>query len=209
MNVKQVEASVRQGFGKAYRNKLKKQSKVPGVLYSGHIDPVAIEVTEYDINQLVFTAQKYTVKLQLNDKREFDCIVKDVQFDPVTDKVIHFDFQALTSGEKITLEVPVLFTGQAAGVREGGQLVETLHKLHIECLPGQIPSNIEIDVTNLKLGKSVTVGDLPAADYKILNPSDAVICSVSAPKGVEVGAEGEEEIKEPEVISKGKDKEED
>ncbi|NUM71949.1 MAG: 50S ribosomal protein L25 [Ignavibacteriaceae bacterium] len=209
MNVKQVEAAVRQGFGKAYRNSLKAQSKVPGVLYSGHIDPVAIEVTEYDINQLVFTAQKYTVKLQLNDKREFDCIVKDVQFDPVTDKVIHFDLQALTSGEKISLEVPVLLTGQAVGVREGGQLVETLHKLHIECLPSQIPSNIEVDVTNLKLGKSITVADLPARDYKILNPADAVICSVAVPRGVELSAEGEEEIKEPEVISKGKDKEED
>ncbi|MBE2279848.1 MAG: 50S ribosomal protein L25 [Ignavibacteriaceae bacterium] len=208
MEKKALEAQTRTRFGKSGRNILKGERKVPGVFYSTHSETISIETTENAIKPFVFTSKNYVIQLSIDGKKDIECIVKDVQFDPVTDRVIHFDLFGLTSGEKISLEIPLVFTGASAGVREGGLLQESLHKLNIECLPSNIPSVLEVDVTNLKLGKSILVSDLKYDNISILNPQDTVVVSVVVPRGVELSITSEEEISEPEVISRGKDKSE-
>ncbi|HZW39413.1 MAG TPA: 50S ribosomal protein L25 [Ignavibacteriaceae bacterium] len=201
-------ANVRKNISKASRSELRSSGRVPGIFYTKHQEPVAIDVIEKSLNPLVFTSKTHLIGLNLGDGQEFECIIKDVQFDPVTDKVIHFDLMGLVKGEKVQMEVPVVLTGSAIGVKDGGLLQQLLHKLNIECETTDIPQDIKIDVTDLKMGDAVHVNDLKFDKFEILNSEDAVIVAVNHPKTEKETVEGEEAVKEPEVITKGKEKEE-
>jgi large subunit ribosomal protein L25 len=206
-----LKANLRTDFSKSGRNELRRRGRVPGVFYSKLAEPIALEVPENTINPLVFTSQTHLINLQLDNGSEIECIIKDIQFDPVTDKVIHFDLLGLTTGETVQLEVPIQFKGSAVGVKEGGQLQHLLHKLEIECLPKDLPQHIEIDITDLHMGDSMHVGSIKLENITILNPSDAVIVAIAHPRAEKEVVEGEETAApaEPEVITKGKaDKEE-
>lgn len=203
-----LNANTRTSFSKSSRSQLRKDGRVPGIFYSKHNEPVAIEVSEKSIKPLVFTSQTHLIGLQY-DGNEAECIIKDVQFDPVTDRIVHFDLLGLTKDEKFQLEVPIQFHGNAVGIKEGGVLQQVLHKLHIECLPKDIPQHLDIDVTNLKLGDSIHVSNLSFENITLLTQPDAVVVSVAHPK-VEKEPTPEEgaETTQPEVISKGKAEEE-
>ena len=209
-----LEANERKIINKSNRSHLRNQGKVPGVLYSKRLKPIHIDVNRQSINPLIFTAQTHLISLKIEGHEERECIIKDIQFDPVTDEVIHFDLISLTKGEKIELEVPLHFTGSAVGVKEGGLLQVNLHKLNVECLPKDIPQSLEIDVAQLKVGDSIHIRDLQFESVTILNPEKTVVVSVVLPKVEKevTVAEGEEvveeEMAEPEVIGKGKDTEE-
>ncbi len=204
-----IEAKKRTKIDKASRSALRKEGKVPAIFYSKHHEPQAIEISERAIHPLVFTSKTSLISLNVEGQEEQDCIIKDVQFDPVTDKIVHIDFLGLKKGEKIQIEVPVQLVGNPIGIKEGGVLQHILHKLEIECLPADIPEHLEIDVTNLKLGSSIHVSDANFDNIQILNSPESVIASVTHPKVEKeaVPAEGEE-VKEPEVIAKGKTQEE-
>jgi len=206
-----LEAKKRTKIDKASRSALRKEGRVPAIFYSKHHQPLSIDVSERALQPLVFTSKTNLISLNVEGQEEVDCIIKDVQFDPVTEKIVHIDLLGLKKGEKIQIEVPVQLTGIPIGIKEGGILQHTLHKIEVECLPADIPEHIEIDVTNIKLGSSIHVGDLKFDNFIILNSEDAIIASVTHPK-IEIeevaapAAEGEE-IKEPEVIAKGKPQE--
>jgi large subunit ribosomal protein L25 len=212
-----IEAKERKAINKRSRNSLRNEGKVPGVLYGSRMEPIAIVVTRAAINPVVFSAKTHLLSLKLDGHEDYECVIKDVQFDPVSDEIVHFDLIGLTRGENIQLEVPVKLLGSAVGVKEGGLLQESLHKLNIECLPKNIPQSIEIDVTNLDVGDSIHVADLSFENIAILNPEDTIVVSVVLPKiekepepaEEEEGelVEGEEPA-EPEVIGKGKEPEE-
>jgi large subunit ribosomal protein L25 len=210
-----LEANERKVIGKKSRGMLKKDDRVPGVLYSNKIDTVAIDVARQSINPLVFTSKAHIISLKVEGHDEYECVIKDVQFDPVTDKILHFDLFGLTRGEVFQLEVPVQLKGSAIGVKEGGILQENLHKLSIECLPKHIPEALEVDVSELNIGDSIHVGELSYENVKILNPEDSIVASVIVPKIEKEVVEEEEELEvadeetaEPEVIGKGKESEE-
>ena len=162
---------------------------------------------------MVFTSQTHLISLKLKGREEQECILKDVQFDPVSDEVVHFDLIGITRGEKIEIEVPVQLIGSAVGVKEGGILQHSLHKLDIECLPKDMPERLEVNIADLKIGDAVHIKDLNFENITILNSADSIVVSVVHPKvekevtvaegeeGIE--AEGEE-MEEPEVIGKGK-----
>jgi len=209
-------ADIRKINTKSDKNKLRKDGIVPGVYYSKHDQPVSISIAENLINPLVFTAETHLISLQLDEGQEHDCIIKDVQFDPVTDKVVHFDLLGLTSGETFQLEVPIQFIGSPVGIKEGGVLHQFLHKLEVECLPKDIPQHLEINIQDLSIGDSIHVKDLKFENIEVLNDEDTVIISVTHPKVeaepvvAEEGVVEGEESAEPELIGKGKaDKEED
>lgn len=206
-----LEAEVRQTGSKQASKLVRNNGKVPGVYYSKHDSPIHLAVPEKAINPLVFTSETHLVSLKVEGK-ELDCIIKDVQFDPVTDRVIHFDLIGLTSGETFQIEVPVQLHGTAAGIKEGGIVQHLIHKLEIECLPKDIPQRIDIDISELKIGDSVHVSDIKVENVTFLDPEDAVIVSVVHPKLEKEPVEGEaaavEEQTEPEVIGKGKPEEE-
>jgi large subunit ribosomal protein L25 len=205
-----LEANVRDQFSKGVNNRLRKEGKVPGVFYSKHEDPLPIEVVEKNLNPLVFTSKTHLLSLKTNKGQEFDCIIKDIQFDPVTDRVVHFDLFGLTKGEKIQIEVPLQFKGAPVGIKEGGILQQVLHKLDVECFPKDIPQSLEIEISELKLGDAIHVRDLSFENIEILSAPEAVIVAVTHPKVEKVTAEEEAAAApaEPEVIGKGKEKEE-
>jgi large subunit ribosomal protein L25 len=207
-----LEAIERRTKTKHSRKIARNSGRVPGIFYSKHFEPIAIEVPQQLINPLVFTAKTSLISLILENHDEYECVLKDVQFDPVTDKILHFDLLGVTRGEKIQLEVPVQILGNAVGVKEGGILQQNLHKFDIECLPSNIPQFLNIDVSELKLGDSIHVGALSFENVTILNPEETVVVAVTHPKiEKEVVLEEDEEIvegeeaAEPEVIGKGKE----
>ena len=209
-----LEANERKIIDKKSRNALRNEDRVPGVLYSKRIDPISIDVARKAINPLVYTAKAHIISLKVDGHEEHECVIKDIQFDPVTDKVVHFDLYGLTRGETIEIEVPLQYIGSAIGVKEGGILQENLHKLNIECLPKDIPQSLEVEISNLKVGDSIHVSDLKFENIEILNPADTIVVAVTVPKveaepaSVEGEAETEgEESAEPEVIGKGKERE--
>ncbi len=205
-----LKANVRKNITKSSRNKLRLDGRVPGIYYSKHGNPISIDVNEKSINPLVYTTETHLISLQLDANEEYDCVIKDIQFDPITDKVIHIDLLGLTSGETFQLEVPLQFHGSPVGVKEGGVLQTLLHKLEVECLPKDIPQHIDINIQDLKLGGAIHVKDIVLENVKILNPEETVIAAVTHPKAeVEAPAEGVEEgPAEPEVIGKEKAEEE-
>jgi large subunit ribosomal protein L25 len=209
-----LKAGIRKTDKKSDKNKLRREGFVPGVYYSKHDQPLSISIAENLINPLVFTSETHLISLQLDAGQEHDCIIKEVQFDPVSDKVMHFDLLGLTAGEKFQLEVPIQFIGSPIGIKEGGVLQQFLHKLDVECFPQDIPQHLEINIQELTIGDSIHVKDLKFENIEIINDEDTVIVAVSHPKVeaepvVAEGAVEGEESAEPEVIGKGKvDKEE-
>lgn len=205
-----IEAQKRVKIDKASRSALRKEGKVPAIFYSKHHEPMPVQVSERAIHPLVFTAKTHLITLNVEGSGELECIIKDVQFDPTTEKIVHVDLLGLKKGEKIEIEVPVQLVGSPIGIKEGGVLQHTLHKLDIECLPSDIPEHIEIDVTNLKLGQAIHIADLKYENIAFLNNPEAIVASVVHPKVEKEAAPAGEgtESAEPEVISKGKAQEE-
>ena len=209
MEKTKLKALERKDFGKSVLRKIRKEGKIPGVFYSKHNPPMHINVTDTLINPLIFTSKTHLIGLEIEGQEELECIIKDVQFDPVTDKVIHFDLLGLTKGEKIQIEVPVQLVGTPVGVKEGGIIQHVMHKLEVECLPRNIPEHIVIDVSGLKIGDSIHIGDLVYEELEFIDPNETLVVQVTHPKIKEEAAPaeeaiGEEEQAEPEVISKGK-----
>ncbi|RKY92500.1 MAG: 50S ribosomal protein L25 [Ignavibacteriae bacterium] len=210
-----LEANERKDTSKAARNRLRREGKVPGVFYSRRLDTISIDVLEKKIHPMVFSSKTHLISLKIEGQEELECIIKDIQFDPVTEEIVHFDLLGLTRGEVIQLEIPVQLLGNSVGVKEGGVLQHLLHKLDVECLPKHIPEQIEVDISELAIGDSVYVSDISIENLSLLNPTDAIVVTVSHQKVVEEEVEvteelteEEEESAEPEVIGKGKPEEE-
>ena len=201
-----IEAQKRDKINKPSRSALRKEGKVPAIYYSKHHEPLAVQFAERAIHPLVFTSKTSLITLNVEVHEELDCIIKDVQFDPVTEKIVHIDLLGLKKGEKIQIEVPVQLIGNPIGIKEGGILQHTLHKVEIECLPADIPEHLEIDVVNLKLGQAIHAGDLKFDNFVVLNSPESIIAAVTHPKvEKEAAATGETPVAtEPEVIAKGK-----
>lgn len=206
-----LKASERKDFTKSGTRKNRKEGNIPGVFYSKNNKPVHINVADKAINPLVFTSKTHLISLVLEGHDEYECIIKDVQFDPVTDRVIHFDLLGLTKGEKIKLEIPVQLVGSPIGVKEGGIIQHVMHKVEVECLPRNIPEHIVVDISGLKLNDSIHIGDLKFDNIEFTDPKESLIVQITHAKIKEEAAplaEGAvEEPKEPEVISKGKQEE--
>lgn len=209
-----LKAKIRKVSTKGTLNQLRKKGNVPGVFYIKGNEGIPILVEENDINPLVFTSESHLIQLKIDDDKEemHEAILKEIQFDPVTDKVVHFDLRGITRGEVLELEIPLMLRGTAQGVKEGGILQQVLHKLQIECLPLHIPEHLEFDVTGLKFGQTITVADLSFENIKILNSEKSVVLSIVAPKILDEDRKEDEldsgEPVEPEVIKKGKAEEE-
>lgn len=193
-------------------NQLRKEGSVPGILYSKGTEPINISISELLLKPIVYTSEVHLVNLKIDENEGVRSILKDVQFDPLTDKIIHVDFQAITVGKSIQLQVPIALLGSAIGVKEGGRLLQSLHKFDIECLPKDIPEHLEVDISNLEVGDSITVKDLSFENITILNSEDTAVVSVTTIKEVEEEEEEEileeDENAEPELITKAKPEEE-
>ena len=202
-----LKAKKREVYKESTLNQIRAKGVIPGIYYGHGVDNISIAATEIDLRSLIYTTESHIVNLNVEgDDTVYSCIMKDVQFHPVSDKPLHFDLIALKEGETIQIEVSVHLVGNAIGVKEGGVVQHILHKLDVECLPKNIPSHIDVDVTELNVNDSLKVGDIKAENFKILNDETASVVSVVPPTvEKEVLPEVTEgEPTEPEVIGKAK-----
>jgi large subunit ribosomal protein L25 len=189
------------------------QGMIPGVYYARGEQNLNIQVQALLLNKLVFTSEAHVIDLRLSDGSSRRCILRDVQFDPVSDKPVHFDLQGLKENEKLTMDIPIVLVGGVPkGVRDGGMLQHVVHKVKISCLPKDMPEKIEVNVADLGINDLVHISDLSVPNVVILDNAENMVVGVLPPAVVkeEVPAEAvvEEALKEPEVVGKGKKPEE-
>ncbi|GAB4180154.1 MAG: 50S ribosomal protein L25 [Calditrichia bacterium] len=199
-----LHANTRTMKKKNVARKLMREGKVPAVFYHKNDENIFLEIEIREMQKLINTEHSI-IQLEIDGgKSKKDCIIKSVQFDPIKGFPIHVDFQGVVKGEKIKTDVHIVLKGTPAGIKQGGYMEHFLRTLHIECLPKDLPDNIEIDVSSLGLGQSVHVKDLQLDNLKILNDPEDIICMVEAQRTAEVeeveAKELGEESAEPEVI---------
>lgn len=208
-----LEVARREQTGKEVAKKLRRAGKLPGVVYGGKRDPVAITVDEKDLFDLMRKSEHGTrsvffLHLAGTDQKRH-AMIKDLTVDPITRKMKHVDFIRVLMDETVTVAVPIHTKGVSLGQKEGGMLDFQIRELHVECLPGQIPDEIVIDVSALKINDVVRIADLDLPEgIKALEEDERVVVSVHgrrAEEEEEVAEEEEgEEMEEPEVLKKGK-----
>jgi len=192
----------RRELGRSIARTLRRQSIIPGIYYFHGEESIAISVTELALRPLIFTTESHLVRMVLEDGVEKTCMLKDIVFDPLTDRPTHFDLQGIVANEFIRVEVPVTLVGQSVGQRNSGGVVDfVLHKIEVECLPGDLPEHIEVDISELDINDSIHVGDLNIPGMTIVTHSDISIVTIAQPRVSEDEATGSTE---PEVIAKGK-----
>jgi large subunit ribosomal protein L25 len=206
-----LAADPREVSTKGAVNEMRRNGNVPGVLYSKDMDTVSFSVSELALKPIIYTTEMRLVNLKIGDAEEVKSILKDIQFDPLTDRVVHVDFQAITVGQVIQVQVPINIVGQAVGVKEGGRFIQNLHKVDVECLPRDIPNHLDVDVSDLHIGESILLRDLEFENITFLNPEDTTVAAVTTARSLEEEETEElledEESVEPEVIGKGKSEE--
>lgn len=171
-----LAAEVRTGLGKKASKSLRQQDLIPAIIY-GFDNTQAITVSQDAVRKLVYTPEIYLVEMTIGGATK-TCILQDLQFHPVTDKITHIDFLEVREDKPITMEVPVVLEGHAAGVRAGGKLSLELRKLKVKGLYNDIPEKLHIDVTSLGLGKTIQVGMLSFDNVEVLNAKKAVVAAV-------------------------------
>lgn len=178
-----ISGTVRTDVGKKATKELRKNGMVPCVLYGEQKDekgaPVATHfaVSEKEINKLVYTPHIYLIDVTI-DGVDHKAVLKELQFHPVKDNVLHVDFYEVTDEKPIVMGVPVAPQGLAAGVRAGGKLVTMVRKLNVRAPYAAIPEKLFIDVTNLELGKSIKCGELSFEGLELVTPKEVVVVSV-------------------------------
>lgn len=187
--------------GRSEARVMRRQSIVPGIYYFHGEEPIAIAVHELALRPLIYTTESHLVRMRLDDGSEKSCMLKDISFDPITDRPTHFDLQGVAANEAIRVEVPVVLTGNSVGQRNGGVVDLVLHKLEIECMPADLPEHIEVDITNVDVNQSLHVSDLSIPNVTFITHSDLAVVTITPQRG-EMEASGG--ATEPEVISKGK-----
>ena len=171
-----IEGQLRTGLGKQATRQLRSEGKVPGVIYGGaHELNFSAPVTAF--KNLVYTPDFQLAEIKL-DGATYRCIMKDIQFDKVTDDLNHVDFMELVEDKKIIATIPLKFTGAAKGVKDGGKLITKMKALKVKTLPKYLRENIEVDLTNLELNGNVRVEDVKADNYEILNSPRIPVASV-------------------------------
>jgi large subunit ribosomal protein L25 len=206
-----LQAAVREHTGKKAKY-VRTAGSVPGVFYQHGEGNISIQVERLNLNPLIYTSETHVIQLRLPDGTVKKCILRDVQYDPVSDLPVHFDLQGLFENEKLTLEIPVSLTGGIPrGVRDGGMLQHVIHKLRVSCLPKDIPEKVEVNIADLGINQAIHVSDLSLPEVMILDSPESTVVAVLPPTVVkeEVAAVAPtEEAKEPEVVGKGKKAEE-
>ena len=172
-----IEGQIRTGFGKAATRQLRSEDKVPAVIYGG-AEEINFSAPAAAFKNLVYTPDFMVVDVQVNGK-SYKCVLKDLQFDKVSDKLNHVDFLELVEDKKVTVTLPLKFVGAPAGVKAGGKLVTKIKSLKVKLYPKYLRENIELDISNLELNGNVRVEDVKAENMEIMNSPRIPIASVT------------------------------
>ena len=190
-----ISVKQRENVGKTSTRALRNQGKVPCVLYGGE-KQVAFHAHENDFRKLVYTPDVFIVELDIEGSK-VKAIMQDIQFHPVTDKILHIDFLEITDDKAITVSIPVILNGLAIGVRDGGNLMFRRRKIITRGLTANLPNAIEINIEDVKIGQFIYIKDLNVEGCEFLAPDSSVVVGVKMSRGAvetdeEEGEEGEE-----------------
>ena len=185
-----LNVDIRKEHGTSAARRARLQNKVPAVVYHSGVEATPLSVDKISLNKALRTGQMI-FEVNVEDKNQF-VLVKEIQYHPVTDEIIHIDFQKVKEDEKISLEVAIRSTGESQGVKLGGLLVQMLNSVTIKCKPAEIPEFLEIDVTAMEMNTNLFVKDITLPeDVEMITAEDIAVVSVQEPK-----EEKEEEVVE-------------
>ncbi|MCL5127080.1 MULTISPECIES: 50S ribosomal protein L25/general stress protein Ctc [unclassified Algibacter] len=195
-----INGSQRESVGKKAAKALRNAGQVPCVLYGGD-KPVHFAAAELAFSKLVYTPNAHTVVINLEGGETFGAVLQDIQFHPVTDRILHVDFYQLFEDKEIALDIPVHLVGNSKGVKNGGILRRNNRKLRVKALPANLPDFIEVDISPLKIGDKVAVGELASEKYTFLHTDNTVVCQIKTSRTAvaedEEGEEGEAAAEAP------------
>ena len=192
-----VSGQKRATTGKKAAKELRKEGLVPCNLYgekkgeNGLPEALAFAIPAAQLRKVVYTPHVYVVNLTI-DGEAHKAVMKELQFHPTTDTLLHIDFYEVNETKPITIGIPVKLTGHAQGVRDGGRLSQAVRQLNVTAPYKQIPETLEIDVTDLKLGKAIKVAELNFNGLEIATPAQVVVCSVKATRASRAAAAAED-----------------
>ena len=193
MAMMELTAVRRHGSGKEGARKLLSRGKVPGIMYGKGLATRSIEFDRRDLEKFLSVARRGTVIVRMNvrdeaEAKESYAVLKDIQTNPRTDRVIHVDFYEVAFGKKFRIEVPIRIKGKAAGIEQGGIVEQVTRSLEVECLPANVPEFLEMDVTPLEIGDSLHLEDVkfPEGVQPVEKDMTTTIVSVHAPRVEEV-----------------------
>ena len=198
MKTTKIVGFKREELGTKYSKRLRADGNVPSVLYGGE-EVIHFSAPVYLYKDLIYTPDPYIVELNVEGTHK-RCVIKDAQFHPVSDTLLHVDFLEIFDDKKVTLEVPVKIKGTSPGVAAGGQVYIKTKKLKVTAIPSKLPDFIEVDISTLELGSAVRVGDLPESDLKIETKTSVSVVQIIVPRALKAAgddvagevAEGEE-----------------
>jgi large subunit ribosomal protein L25 len=206
-----LEVSRREATGKGVARKLRREGKIPAVVYGGHRDPVSITVDRKSVSELITKSEHgarsiFLLKMAGTDQQRH-AMIKDIQIDPISRRMTHVDFVRIVMNEVVRVTIPVLPQGTAVGVKHGGLLDFQVRELHVECLPTAIPDGVPVDLEALDVHDYLRISDLKIPEgVKVLDDPERVVVGVTVARAEVVAEAPVEEVApaEPEVIKKGK-----
>ena len=193
----EINGILRESTGKTSTISVRKNGGVPCVLYGGN-EIIHFTAKEVGFKDLVYTAAAHTVLLNFGDKKK-NAILQDIQFHPVSDKILHADFYELHDDKPVTMDIPVELSGSAPGVlNSGGILTRNKRKLRVKALPGNLPDSLNVDISELELGDKFYTSELESDDYELLHPDNTVVCQVRTSRASIALPEDEEGVESEE-----------
>jgi large subunit ribosomal protein L25 len=191
-----IQGTKRENVGKKSTKALRDAELVPCVVYGGG-EPLNFSAEEKSFKGLVYTPEAHTVSIEI-DGQVIPAVLQDIQFHPITDKILHADFYQLSEDKPVVMEVPVRITGRSKGVVAGGVLRQSFRKLKVKAIPANLPDEVVVDVTPLKIGNKLYVGGIKTEGYTFMHPDNAVVVAVkmsrNAMKGGAVADDDDEEV---------------
>ena len=187
-----ITGSKRESVGKKATKALRNAGEVPCVLYGGD-EPVHFNAPELAFKELVYTPDAHTATLELNGD-SYMAILQDIQYHPVTDRILHVDFYQIFEGKEVSMTVPVHYQGNSRGVRNGGVLRKTYRTLRVKALPKNLPDYVVADITKLKIGDKLYITEVEQGEWKFLHPDNTVVCQVRTSRNIVEDTEDDEEL---------------
>lgn len=172
-----IQGKKRESVGKASTRALRNAEQVPCVVYGGN-EPIHFSADVREFKDLIYTPEAHIVVLNIEGGESINCVLQDIQFHPVTDEILHVDFYQINESKPVTMNIPVRLTGRARGVMAGGVLRFNLRRLKVKALPANLPDEIVVDITKMRIGHKKYIKDIRVDDYTLLHPDNAVVCMI-------------------------------
>lgn len=201
MKTASLSGSQRESVGKKDAKVLRKEGRVPAVLYGGEVEK-HLHVDDVQIEKLVYNPDVFRIELDV-DGTVYPCIIREVQYHPVTDKIVHLDLLELVDNKEIWIDIPVRTTGNSIGIMNGGRLAVNHRRLRLRGLPNAIPDAVTVDITKLDIGDVVRVRQIPAEGFSILQADSDVVVGIKRTRAAMSAASDVEEAEEEATEEEG------